>query len=143
MRRRTVRAMPPPDRYGPDVLATDWRAPKRGRAVDVPADKGLVVEEVGTDWCGEIVAVERDLGTVTLEDRHGKRRTFPLGPGFMLEPREGPRVVEHTSGDNLDCDLSTETRISRAIDLTHPAGTDRRQNVIGSEARAASQPHVA
>ncbi|MBA2465966.1 MAG: DUF3097 family protein, partial [Nocardioidaceae bacterium] len=74
-----------PDRYGADVLNTDWRAPKRGRAVEIEAERGLVVEEVTTDWCGEIVAVERDLDTVTLEDRRGRRRTFPLGPGFLLE----------------------------------------------------------
>ena len=73
------------DRYGSDVLSTDWRAPKRGRAVEAPAEPGSVVEEVTTDWCGEIVAVDRDLHTVTLEDRRGKRRTFPLGPGFLLE----------------------------------------------------------
>ena len=75
------------DRYGSDVLATDWRAPKRGRAVEAPAELGAVVEEVTTDWCGEIVAVDRDLHTLTLEDRRGKRRTFPLGPGFLLEGR--------------------------------------------------------
>src|SRR5215217_1939077 len=75
----------PVDRYGTDVLGTDWRAPRRGRAVEVQADKGLVVEEVTTDWCGAIVRVERDLATVTLEDRRGARRTFPLGPGFLLE----------------------------------------------------------
>ena len=45
----------------------------------------MVLEEVTTDWCGEVVAVDRDLDTVTLEDRRGKRRTFPLGPGFLLE----------------------------------------------------------
>jgi hypothetical protein len=74
-----------PDRYGSDVLATDWRAPKRGRAVEIEAETGLVVEEVTTDMCGEIVAVDRDIRTVTLEDRRQKRRTFPLGPGFLLE----------------------------------------------------------
>jgi hypothetical protein len=72
-------------RYPTDVLATDWRAPRRGRAVETAAEKGMVIEEVTTDWCGEVVAVERDLMTVTLEDRHGRRRTFPLGPGFLLE----------------------------------------------------------
>lgn len=77
----------PRDRYGSDVLSTDWRAPRRGRAVEHPADPGLVVEEVTTDWCGEIVAVDRDLHTVTLEDRRRKRRTFPLGAGFLLEGR--------------------------------------------------------
>jgi hypothetical protein len=69
------------------VLATDWRAPKRGRATETPAEPGAVVEEVTTGWCGEVVAVDRDLHTVTLEDRHRVRRTFPLGPGFLLEGR--------------------------------------------------------
>src|SRR3990170_5699940 len=75
------------DRYGPDVLATDWRAPRNGRASEAPATRGEVVEEVTTDFCGEIVAVDRDLHTVTLEDRQQQRRTFPLGPGFLLEGR--------------------------------------------------------
>jgi hypothetical protein len=75
------------DRYGSDVLASDWRAPARGRAVEAAAELGAVVEEVTTDWCGEIVAVDRDLDTLTLEDRRGRRRTFPLGPGFLLEGR--------------------------------------------------------
>ena len=48
---------------------------------------GMVVEEVTTDWCGQVVAIDRDIDTLTLEDRRGKRRTFPLGPGFLLEGR--------------------------------------------------------
>ena len=75
------------DRYGTDVLSGDWRAPRNGRAVEVPTELGMVVEEVTTDWCGEVVAVDRDIDTLTLEDRRGKRRTFPLGPGFLLEGR--------------------------------------------------------
>ena len=77
--------MPPADRYGTDVLNTDWRAPKRGRATETPAAIGEVVEEITTDFCGEIVAVDRDLDTVTLEDRRRTRRTFPLGPGFLVD----------------------------------------------------------
>ncbi len=77
----------PTDRYGSDVLSTDWRAPARGRATPAAAQLGAVVEEVMTEFCGEIVAVDRDLDTLTLEDRRGKRRTFPLGPGFLLEGR--------------------------------------------------------
>jgi hypothetical protein len=88
----------PADRYGSDVLATDWRAPKNGRATEAPADLGQVVEEVTTDWCGEIVAVDRDLDTLTLEDRRGKRRTFPLGPGFLLEGRPVVLVPPARSG---------------------------------------------
>jgi hypothetical protein len=75
------------DRYGSDVLASDWKAPARGRATPAEATPGLVVEEVMTDFCGEIVAVDRDLGTHPLEDRRGRRRAFPLGPGFLLEGR--------------------------------------------------------
>jgi len=112
----------PIDRYGSDVLNTDWRAPKRGRAVQIEADKGLVVEEVTTDWCGEIVAVERDLGTVTLEDRRGKRRTFPLGPGFLLEgvpvileppSRKGPAQKTHTASGSIAVPGS-KARVARA-----------------------------
>src|SRR3954468_10286991 len=75
------------DRYGTDVLATDWRVPKRGRAVEAVAELGAVVEEVRCDFCGEIVAVDRDLDTLTLEDRRKRRRSFPLGPGFLLDGR--------------------------------------------------------
>jgi hypothetical protein len=75
------------DRYGSDVLSGDWRAPRRGRATEVAAEIDMVLEEVTTDFCGAVVRIERDLGTVELEDRKGKRRTFPLGPGFLLEGR--------------------------------------------------------
>ncbi|HEX5860605.1 MAG TPA: DUF3097 domain-containing protein [Nocardioides sp.] len=78
---------PRPDRYGSDVLSTDWGAPSRGRAVPHAVALGEVYEEVMTDFCGEVVAVDRDLHTVTLEDRRSRRRTFPLGPGFLLEGR--------------------------------------------------------
>ena len=110
------------DRYGSDVLSTDWRVPRRGRAVEVQADKGLVVEEVTTDWCGEIVAVERDLMTVTLEDRRGKRRTFPLGPGFLLEgvpvilcppARKGPAAKTRTASGSVAVP-GTRARVARA-----------------------------
>jgi len=111
-----------PDRYGSDVLATDWRAPRRGRAVEIDADRGLVVEEVTTDWCGEIVSVERDLDTVTLEDRRGKRRTFPLGPGFLLEgvpvilrapSRKGATVATRTASGSVAVP-GTKAQVARA-----------------------------
>ncbi|MFD1826391.1 MULTISPECIES: DUF3097 domain-containing protein [Mumia] len=73
------------DRYGSDVLSGDWRVPKRGRSTEREAEVGMVLEEVQTDFCGAVTRTDRDLGTVELEDRRGKRRTFPLGPGFLLE----------------------------------------------------------
>src|SRR4051812_18696094 len=110
------------DRYGSDVLATDWRVPKNGRATEIDADLGLVVEEVTTDWCGEIVKVERDLGTLTLEDRRNKRRTFPLGPGFMLEgrpvvlvapTRQGPVAATRTASGSVAVQ-NVKARVARA-----------------------------
>ena len=112
----------PHDRYGTDVLAGDWRKPKNGRAVEIDADLGLVVEEVTTDWCGEIVRVERDLGTVTLEDRRRKQRTFPLGPGFLLEgrpvvlvapTRKGPEQKTRTASGSVAVQ-GVKARVARA-----------------------------
>jgi len=46
-----------------------------------------VVEEVMTGWVGAVVRVEKSGGqhVVELEDRAGRTRTFPLGPGFWID----------------------------------------------------------
>ena len=71
------------DRYGSDVLANfNRRAPK----VELPiidALPDLVLEDIATDFCGAVVRVESHM--VELEDRHGRRRMFPLGAGFLFE----------------------------------------------------------
>ncbi|MFI1400177.1 DUF3097 domain-containing protein [Streptomyces sp. NPDC020681] len=69
--------------YSPD-LTPPW---KRSTPVpEVPAEPDLVVEEVATGFCGAVIRCEA--GTVTLEDRFGKHRVFPLAPrGFLLEGR--------------------------------------------------------
>lgn len=69
------------------MLASDWKAPPRARATTVPAETGLVVEDVDTGWCGAVVAVEKAGGmrVVHVQDRHGKSRGFPLGPGFLID----------------------------------------------------------
>lgn len=75
------------DRYGSDVLAGDWRAPRRGRSTPAPAEPGLVVEDVETGWVGAVVRVETAGGVrvVHLEDRRGRLKAFPLGPGFLVD----------------------------------------------------------
>ena len=81
------------DRYGTDILSADpHRAgvyAHRPTTTDRAADKGLVVEEVGTGWVGAVVRVEKSGGmhVVVLEDRRGRTRTFPLGAGFWVEGR--------------------------------------------------------
>jgi hypothetical protein len=72
--------------YGRDVLAGDWRRPRRGQIPVVPAEPGLVVEDPSSGFCGAVVACQKT--DVTLEDRFGKRRVFPLSSaGFLLEGR--------------------------------------------------------
>lgn len=73
------------DRYGGDVLADFSRRAKPVELPTVEAEFDLVVEEIASDFCGSVTRVEGR--TVELEDRHGKRRVFPLGPGFLLEGR--------------------------------------------------------
>lgn len=71
------------DRYGSDVLAAGWRDRNVRLTPKVPAEPDLVVEVVADGWCGAVVRVEGR--QVQLEDRHGRLRMFPLGPGFMID----------------------------------------------------------
>ncbi|MEP6632338.1 MAG: DUF3097 domain-containing protein [Lapillicoccus sp.] len=100
--------MPPSgDRYGRDVLSGDWRAARTPRAPEVAAEPGLVVEETDTGWCGAVVRVEKAGGmqVVHLEDRRGRTRGFPLGPGFLVDgapvvltpPRRAASAALHTA----------------------------------------------
>jgi hypothetical protein len=58
--------------------------PPRAPVEPVVAEVGLVVEEADTGFCGAVV--ECDKNRVSLEDRHGRVRVFPLQPGgFLLD----------------------------------------------------------
>ncbi|MGP4002394.1 DUF3097 domain-containing protein [Streptomyces sp. 8N706] len=76
--------------YGPD-LTPPWKPWKKKQpAPEVPAEPGLVVEEVVTGFCGAVIRSEKTAEgpAVTLEDRFGKHRVFPMEPrGFLLEGR--------------------------------------------------------
>jgi hypothetical protein len=72
------------------VLGAGNRRPRPGQrpVPQVEAEPGLVVEDVEGKFCGAVIAFEKD--AVTLEDRHGNRRAFPLPGTFLLE---GERVT--------------------------------------------------
>jgi hypothetical protein len=65
----------------------DITAPKRQALPEVPADIGLVLEDVQSGWVGAIVRVEKSGGmhVMGLEDRRGKVKSFRLGFGFLLD----------------------------------------------------------
>ena len=75
----------PFDRYGGDVLAGDWRAAGRTVIPEVPVERDMVVEEMASGWVGAVVRADARL--IELEDRRGKVRAFPLGPGFLIDGR--------------------------------------------------------
>ncbi|MCW2544328.1 MAG: hypothetical protein JWM40_1880 [Frankiales bacterium] len=83
----------------------DLTPPKKAPAPDLAAELGIVLEEVLSGWCGAVV--EWDKERVTLEDRHGAVRVFPLGvflhegtPVTLVRPRgtTAPAVRRTASG---------------------------------------------
>jgi hypothetical protein len=139
-------------RYADDVLAQPaWR-----RTVPaVPAEPGLVVETPDGGFCGAVVGIGAavDAGerrdTVTLEDRYGKRRVFPLLPAaFLLDgrpvtlvrpapaPAAPSRPVRTASGSYVA--PATRARVARAsriwVEGVHDAALVER--IWGDDLRA-------
>ncbi|MCV7344424.1 DUF3097 domain-containing protein [Mycolicibacterium rhodesiae] len=73
------------DRYGADVLANNPHTSNRTRSTEQAVELGMVVEDPQSGFVGAVVGVEGS--RVELEDRKGRRRVFPLGPGFLFEGR--------------------------------------------------------
>ncbi len=96
------------DRYSSDVLAAGWQRGRRPTSRDETVHIGMVVEDPSSGFCGAVVRWEN--GLVVLEDRRKRRRSFPLGPGFLLEgepvtlkaPPRATRTPTHTrSGSRI------------------------------------------
>jgi hypothetical protein len=73
------------DRYGADVLANNPHQSRTVRSEPHPAETGVVVEDPQSGFVGAVIREEG--GRVELEDRHGRVRVFPLGPGFLVDGR--------------------------------------------------------
>jgi hypothetical protein len=71
------------DRYGSDVLARDPHNARTVRSAEMAIELGMVVEDAQTGYVGAVVRVE--YGRMELEDRHGRRRPFPVGPGYLVD----------------------------------------------------------
>lgn len=107
------------DRYGTDVLADDPHRRGRIRSVEHPVTPGLVVEDPQSGFVGAVVGVEG--ARVELEDRRGRRRVFPLGPGFLVEgrpviltaPRSAPARPTRTASGSLAV-AGVPARVARA-----------------------------
>ncbi len=102
------------------MLAGDWRKPKNGRTVEVELEKGMVVEEPSSGFVGAVVRWEH--GVVDLEDRFGKIKTYPLGPGFWLDgkpvslkapKKPGPAKKTRTASGSVAVD-NVRAKVARA-----------------------------
>lgn len=91
-----------PDPYGRDVLS---RGHKTRAIPELSATPDVVAEDPLSGFCGAAVLCTST--AVTLEDRHGRRRMFPLAPGAFLvdgaqvtlvrPPAAGPAVVARSA----------------------------------------------
>jgi hypothetical protein len=93
--------------YTDDVLAP--RARKPVPPPQVAAENGLVVEDGAAEFCGAVIACEKD--AVTLEDRYGKRRVFPLTGTFLLEGRR-VTLVRPAPARGLDPDRTASGSVA-------------------------------
>lgn len=95
------------DRYGSDILSRNPHTPKRVGSVEHPAERGLVVEDPSSGFVGAVVRIENN--RVDLEDRNGRIRSFPLGPGFLVEgkpviltvPKRAPAAPARTASGSV------------------------------------------
>ncbi|HME50123.1 DUF3097 domain-containing protein [Mycobacterium sp.] len=87
------------DRYGRDVLARNPHERTKVRSVEQRAEVGMLVEDAQTGYVGAVVRIE--YGRIDLEDRHGRIRGFPVGPGYLVDGRPviltAPRGAPPTS----------------------------------------------
>lgn len=75
----------PRDIYGGDIFAGHARARKKS-VPELAADRGVVVEDAASGWCGAIVGIEKtyDGDFVRLEDSRGRTRLFAMRPAAFL-----------------------------------------------------------
>ncbi|OAN28686.1 DUF3097 domain-containing protein [Mycolicibacterium iranicum] len=71
------------DRYGTDILASNPHQSRKPRSTEQAIEIGLVVEDAQTGFVGAIVRVE--YGRIELEDRNGRIKPFPVGPGYLID----------------------------------------------------------
>ncbi|AXK33682.1 DUF3097 domain-containing protein [Streptomyces armeniacus] len=105
-----------------------WKRRKPAPEVEALPDPDLVVEEATTGFCGAVVRCEKTAQghTVTLEDRFGKHRVFPMEPrGFLLDgevvtlvrPRPGTRTPPAGAGRTASGSVAVpgaRARVARA-----------------------------
>ncbi|MCR2764703.1 DUF3097 domain-containing protein [Microbacterium sp. zg.B48] len=133
------------DRYAADVLAAGWRDTHRRPVPVLAAARDVVVEVAADGFCGAVVGVAS--GLVELEDRHGRRRLFPLGPGFLVDGADvvltapavaaAPRTAKRTASGSFAAP-EARARVARASRILVEGRHDAElvEKVWGADLRA-------
>ncbi|RKW71162.1 DUF3097 family protein [Galactobacter caseinivorans] len=109
--------------WGPQDLS----APQRKALRKVPAAVGLLLEDVESGWVGEVVRTERAGGVrvLVLEDRKGRKKSFPGGFGFLIDG-EPVEIVEPGSVPAAPTKQAPQRSASGSVYLANaPARTAR------------------
>lgn len=60
-------------------------------------------------------------------------------PRFLLEAAQAIGIGREDVGQDLDRDVAAEPRVMGAIDLSHAAAANQRQDVVGTKPRTRGQ----
>ena len=66
----------------------------------------------------------------------------PGGARLLLETAQALGVGGEGRRQDLDRHLAAEARVPRAVNLSHPPRSDRREDLVGTESGAGLQGHL-
>ena len=105
-----------------------------GRPVELPAQR-LAFEQLRDGVGHAVVRAE-------VEDREDVRvRERRDGLGLALEAGQRVGVRRQVRREDLDGHLAIELRVARAVDLAHPPGAERREDLVGPEPCSGGETH--
>jgi hypothetical protein len=130
------------DPYGPDVLARNPHRADKPRSAEVTAERGMVVEDAQSGYVGAIVRIE--YGRMDLEDRHGRIRGFPIGPGYLIDGRpvivtaprrEAPKAATTTASGSVAVKTPARTALASRIYVEGRHDAELVEQVWGDDLR--------
>jgi hypothetical protein len=128
------------DRYGSDVLANNPH--RRPRSTEQPVELGMVVEDAQTGYVGAVVRVE--YGRMELEDRQGRRKPFPVGPGYLIDGkpviltpprRQAPKSPTRTASGSVAVRAAAKVALASRIYVEGRHDAELVEQVWGDDLR--------
>jgi hypothetical protein len=128
------------DRYGIDVLANNPH--RKPRSTEHPVELGMVVEDAQTGYVGAVVRIEYD--RMELENRHGRRKPFPVGPGYLIDGkpviltgprRQAPAAPARTASGSVAVDATAKVALASRIYVEGRHDAELVEQVWGDDLR--------